>query len=501
MTAILPDMKIDSDAQASRYFMRHQVTWINDDARMRLAEKSIRIGWTFADGFKNVRKRLRHKNRDYLFATKDATSAVEYVSVCKNFCEIYNLTKSILSHGEDYWKVPVFKDGKDTGVTEEIKVNYIKFDTGSRIVAFSSNPNAMRVFGGDVGLDEYAYHPQPVALWETAQGRITWGFDIGVWSSHNGPDTQFNVFCLEAQAGKRWDSHYKVTMSDAIDMGLLDKINAASSRQWTKEEFLKDCLARAGSQEIFDQAYDCQPRGSTSAIVPWGTIQLCARDYADYERGHIEEEQLKQQFGEFHKDRAETRRRQIHNWLAALFSRHASRTARHSLGFDIAASGLGDLASIYVDRREGDALRLSALLTFRTEDWDFIQTCLYWMMDHSAAVEGAGDETGLGRQICWNASKQFAGRFEPVNFSGEKHDMGFTLMTQLQLMQKQFPKDQPDIATDFYALHKVVKNGKPHFSEGTNQLNPSSHCDIAWSGALSTRASSQAGSGYVGVLV
>ena len=46
---------------------------------MCLAEKSVRIGWTFADALKNVRKRLLHKNRDYLFATKDEASAVEYM--------------------------------------------------------------------------------------------------------------------------------------------------------------------------------------------------------------------------------------------------------------------------------------------------------------------------------------------------------------------------------------------------------------------------------------
>jgi len=40
-----------------------------------LAEKSVRIGWTYADAFKNVRKRLHFPNRDYLFATKDYQSA------------------------------------------------------------------------------------------------------------------------------------------------------------------------------------------------------------------------------------------------------------------------------------------------------------------------------------------------------------------------------------------------------------------------------------------
>jgi len=60
-----------------------------------LAEKSVRIGWTYADAFKNVRKRLRFPNRDYLFATKDYQSALEYMRVVKEFGHILNFTRAI----------------------------------------------------------------------------------------------------------------------------------------------------------------------------------------------------------------------------------------------------------------------------------------------------------------------------------------------------------------------------------------------------------------------
>jgi phage FluMu gp28-like protein len=47
----------------------------------------VRIGWTYADAFKNVRKRILFKGRDYLFATKDYPSALEYVRQCYKFAE------------------------------------------------------------------------------------------------------------------------------------------------------------------------------------------------------------------------------------------------------------------------------------------------------------------------------------------------------------------------------------------------------------------------------
>jgi len=57
--AILPSLTLDApDKKLSRYFLPYQIRWIHDPSPMCLAEKSVRIGWTFADALKNVRKRL-----------------------------------------------------------------------------------------------------------------------------------------------------------------------------------------------------------------------------------------------------------------------------------------------------------------------------------------------------------------------------------------------------------------------------------------------------------
>lgn len=488
MAAILPHLPIDSDKKVSKYFLPYQMQWILDDAQMRLAEKSVRIGWTYADAFKNVRKRLRHKNRDYLFSTKDQPTAIEFVSTCYKFAEIFNHTKSILTHGIEDWKVPVFgEDGQATKFTQDVKVGVIKFDNGSRILAFSSNPNALRAFGGDVGLDEFAFHPAAEELWASASGRITWGYDLGVWSSHNGDDTLFYQFAQEAQAGKGGWSYYRVTMPDAIELGLVEKINATSGKQFTREGFLEDCKNRARLPEVFEQEYMCNPRGGTAAIVPWSAIIRCQKDY-QIERLHLEEKQILEIFGAFTTGRQTSRQASIAGFLRSAFPKLFAGRMRHGLGFDVAASGQGDLASIYIDRKNGTALRCAGLFTCRTEDWDFLQTVLFTFMRQLTAVQACGDETGLGRQICWEATNHFPGQFRGVNFSSEKHDIGFTLMNQLTVAEKEFPRDQQDIGCDYFALRKTYAGKKWVFSEGRNTFNPNSHCDIAWSGGLSSIA-------------
>lgn len=501
MAAILPSLDIDSDALLLRYFMGHQATWILDTSRMLLAEKSVRIGWTYADSFKNVRKRLHHKKRDYLFCTKDQRSAIEYMETCMKFAEIFDFARSIVNHGEDSMAVEsVDEAGKK--FTEEVKFGFIKFDNGSRIIAFSANPYAMAVFEGDVGLDEYAKHKQAEKLWETAQGRITWGYDAAMWSAHDGTDTLFYQFSREAAAGKGGWVHYRVTMEDAVyQFGLVEKINETRGTNYTREQFIEDCKKRARLPEIYEQAYNCNPSGSTSAIVAWPTIQACCKDYS-IERVHLEAHQVRELFGNYEKATASLREAKIKATVAQLFAGTFKRTFKARLGFDVAASGQGDLACIWIDEKIGTTLRLAAMFTCRTDDWHVLKHVLWVFHDLLSALQGCGDETGLGRQICWETAKQYPGLFTGVNFRGNKHDMGLALMNQLSETGKEFPSatEHADIPQDIFSLRKIWAGGKWVFSEGRNTLNPASHCDMAWAGALSSHADLQKVASYTAIL-
>ena len=82
----------------------------------------------------------------------------------------------------------------------------------------------------------------------------------------------------------------------------------------------------------------------------------------------------------------------------------------------------------------------------------------------------------------------FPGRFTAVNFSSKNHDLGFSLMNQLCIAEKRFPREHQDIAADFFALRKTFHGKKWVFTEGANTFNTASHCDIAWAGGLSTEA-------------
>src|SRR5206468_8316794 len=132
----------------------------------------------------------------------------------------------------------------------------------------------------------------------------------------------------------------------------------------------------------YQQSYLCNPLGSTAAsIVEWSAIERCREDYT-IERVHLESDQVLRLFGQFHPDSQSTRQSKIQDFIRSSFphlfsiENQKSKIKNFRLGFDVAASGHGDLAVIYIDEVAAPVLRLRALFTTRTEDWDFLKTIL-----------------------------------------------------------------------------------------------------------------------------
>jgi phage FluMu gp28-like protein len=269
---------------------------------------------------------------------------------------------------------------------------------------------------------------------------------------------------------------------------LVETINKSRGTDFSREEFLADCKARAREDGTFQQAYMCNPLGAAANhIVEWSAIERCRVDYK-IERVHLEAAEVHEKFGAFSPMYAVQREKKIEAFLQESFTQLLTLNSQLRLGFDVAASGTGDLAVIYIDEKKEDAHWLRALFTCRTEDWHFLKTTLFHFMNSHSSIRAAGDETGLGRQICWEAAQKFGSRWKSVNFAGKKQDLGFSLMNQLSVAQKRFPRSEHDIASDYFALKKMFNGNKWSFTEGKNGLNAASHCDIAWAGALANEA-------------
>lgn len=478
---------IDDDKRVGTQFLPYQRAIINDDAQKVLIEKSVRIGITYTMAFRQVRERLRHGG-DYLFVSRSESTSIEFIRDAARFCDLYQASSNILTSGHDK-------------LVSDVRVGYIKFTNGGRILSFSSNPDATRGLGGDLGWDEAAFSQQPDQLYAAAAPRTAWGNQMAIWSSHNGDLTLFNELVEEAKNDIGGWSYHRIDIYQAIEQGLVEKINQVSGTTYTRESFLQECREKSRDPAIFAQEFEVLPIGGRNPLVDPAIVDECC-DMEPILRDHLDAQDVANRFGD---PTAPGYEKRVEAYLSQIFGKLRDTPARYRMGFDVAASGGGDLTVLWLDELQVDEsrqekLKCRACLSIRSENWTFIETCVAWFMANLSDIQATGDETGLGRQICWSMATRFPGRFAGLNFGTKKSELMTRLMDQLTAGEKRLPGREKDIVTDVKALRKEWKGAKWVFTEGRNPLNNASHCDYAIASALASDAATRT-SGFFSIAI
>jgi len=445
-----------------KYFLKYQREAILEDARLELWEKSIRIGATYAHEFRAVRRRQLGMG-NLLHTSVNERIAKEFITECKRFCKIFDIAGA-----SDVKEFDVFnaqENRRETAFEIEFKKQ------ACSIKAFSSNPDCLRGEGGEVNIDELTSHRNPEAMLAAAGGRAMWGYPIRIWTSHKGVSSCFNRLIQEERAkGDR--SRWKIrstTLYDAIDMGLLDKINEVRKLNMTREDFIADTTAAVGGQEAFEEECLCKPRNSGNAAIAWNYIDGAKTSY-DLLRKHI--------VGNDSFD--------VLDWIGPLLA-SMKAADRVSIGYDVARTG--HLSAIPINVKTGTKWRLIALLTMKGRKFSLQRDVVEKIMRAVPAAVGAGDKTGLGMQICEELTQSLGeARFTGINFGQLKPDLGTRMIKVFEDGRQELPaaRDDEDILFDLHAIQKdQLPSGRVHFFETQNPVNKESHCDIAWGIALS----------------
>ena len=117
----------------------YQRDWVADRSDLKVAEKSRRIGLTWAEASDDVliassSRQAGGMNAYYIGYNMDM--AIEYIEACAMWARVFNQAAEAIEEGEE-----VFKDGDDE---KAIKTYTIRFASGFRIVALSSRPANLR---------------------------------------------------------------------------------------------------------------------------------------------------------------------------------------------------------------------------------------------------------------------------------------------------------------------------------------------------------------------
>lgn len=184
----------------------YQRDWIADRSDLKVAEKSRRIGLTWAEASDDAliassARQAGGMNVYYIGYNMDM--AIEYIEACAMWARVFNQAAEAIEEGQE-----VFKDGDDE---KAIKTYTIRFASGFRIVALSSRPANLRGKQGVVVIDEAAFHGALDELLKAALALLIWGGKVRVISTHDGDQNTFNELVNEIRSGARKGSVHRTS--------------------------------------------------------------------------------------------------------------------------------------------------------------------------------------------------------------------------------------------------------------------------------------------------
>lgn len=73
------------------FFLPYQMRWINDKSKVKIWEKSRRIGATYVQSYEDVRDCVYKTVPAVWFSSADESAAREYIDYCKQWATLFNI--------------------------------------------------------------------------------------------------------------------------------------------------------------------------------------------------------------------------------------------------------------------------------------------------------------------------------------------------------------------------------------------------------------------------
>ena len=426
----------------NNYFLPYQQRWLDDKSKIKIWEKSRRIGATYIQSYEDVRDCVNKTVPAVWFSSADESAAKEYIDYCEKWVKLFHATAKRL--GE------VIIDNE-----KDIKALVIEFSNGTKIHALSSNPKSFRSKGGKVVLDEFAFHNNPEELWKAARPCITWGFPLRILSTHNGQNCLYYKFIDQVLKGKLDWSHHKTPIQLAVSEGLVDKIYQRKTTLQEQEEWMANEKDNCFDEYTWLQEYCCIAVDEASAFLPYDLIATCELD--DILRPL---EDLKHDF---------------------------------YVGVDIGRRK--DLTVIWVLEKIENIKYTRLVVELAKMPFHKQEEILHEILSHKLFRRDCQDDTGIGMQMAENAQLKFGKfRVEGVTFTNKvKEDLAYRLRTEFE-NKTVFIPSRHEIREDLHSVRKITTASNNIRFDADRSDN--GHADRFWALALALHAADN-GSGDI----
>ncbi|HSA05733.1 MAG TPA: terminase family protein [Candidatus Gastranaerophilales bacterium] len=435
-----PNKENELKTPASQHFFPYQLRWLNDNSRIKIWEKSRRIGATYVQSYEDVRDCVVNAVENVWFSSADESAAREYINYCEKWAKLYDIAATSLG------EVIINSE-------EDIKAFVIEFANGARINALSSNPKAFRSKGGKVVLDEFAHHNNAEDLWAAAKPCTTWKYPIRILSTHNGQNCMFYKFIEQVKkemnpaddtpAKLNWSLH-TTPIQLAVDEGLVSKILGKSATEKEKQQWLDEQRAGCFNEFTWLQEYCCVAIDEATAFLPYQLIVSCE--------------------------------------LENLYKELEALTGDIYVGMDIGRKK--DLTVIWVLEKLGRVNYTRMLRVLENTEFRIQEEILYNILKHKNLRRCCIDSTGIGMHLAESAQKKFGQyRAEAVTFTNKvKEELAYGLRTHFEDKTVYIPAEY-EIREDLHSVRRTTTAaGNIRFD--VEKSDASGHADRFWALAL-----------------
>ena len=426
----------------NNYFLPYQQRWLDDKAKIKIWEKSRRIGATYVQSYEDVRDCINRSVPAVWFSSADESAAKEYIDYCEKWVKLFHATAKRL--GE------VIIDNE-----KDIKALVIEFSNGTKIHALSSNPKSFRSKGGKVVLDEFAFHNNPDELWKAARPCITWGFPLRILSTHNGQNCLYYKFIDQVLKGKLNWSHHKTPIQLAVSEGLVDKIYQRKTTLQEQEDWMANEKDNCFDEYTWLQEYCCIAVDEASAFLPYDLIATC----------------------------------ELNDILRPL------EDIKHDFYVGVDIGRRKDLTVIWVLEKIENIKYTRLIVELAKMPFHKQEEILHEILSHKLFRRDCQDDTGIGMQMAENAQVKFGKfRVEGVTFTNKvKEDLAYRLRTEFE-NKTVFIPNRHEIREDLHSVRKITTASNNIRFDADRSDN--GHADRFWALALALHAADN-GSGDI----
>ena len=464
--------------QPDELLLPYQKAWLEDDSVLKIAEKSRRTGLTWAeaaDAVMAASKKRAAGGTNHFYVGSNKEMAIEFIDACAYWAKAFN---DIAVDIEE----EIFTD-KD----KDILTFNIKFASGFKIQALSSNPSNLRGRQGNVTIDEAAFHERLAEVLKAASALTMWGAKVRLISTHNGYENLFNEIIQDSRAKKRRYSVHRVTLDDACEQGLYQRICQIRGKEWSQDAediWKEELLSDTATQEDALEEYYCQPKQGGGSYLSRGLIE--SRMNADSPVLRYDGS------AEFNTWAEPIREAEIRDWceinLLPLL-KNLDQTTRHSFGEDFGRTG--DL-TVLVPMEVSQNLQRSIpfMVELRNVPFKQQEQIVNYIIDRLPMfMGGAFDARGNGQYIAEQAKYRYgAAKIQEVMITqGWYLEIMPRLKAAFEDAEILISKDM-DVLNDLRAI-QVIK-GIPKIPDGnTGSKTAKRHGDAAVAIAMAYFAS------------